>query len=180
MLVASVRKIVKDSLYFLKLNMGRTFLHFNLFPHKFLLKYISNFFPHSIVTNKELFGIIYSINSFFKSRYFFRISVGFYWFCCSIFLWNNPCSHSVPASCLRNLCILCQLPFSIISRLKIPKFYSSPSYGGPPPHTFLIILFSHTCIVWFLSKEIDLGSIFISVSNMLSVNGHYYSWPFWM
>lgn len=79
MLVASVRKIVKDSLYFLKLNMGRTFLHFNLFPHKFLLKYISNFFPHSIVTNKELFGIIYSINSFFKSRFFLEflfVSIG--------------------------------------------------------------------------------------------------------
>lgn len=140
------------------------------------MKYISKFFPHNfIITNKELFGIIYSINYFFlQSRFFFLefllVSIGF--------VWNNSCSHPILPLAL-GICACCASYLSALF-LKIPKFYSSPSYGWPPPHSFLIILFSHTCIVWFLSKEIDLGSIFLSVSNMLSVNGHYYSWPFWI
>lgn len=122
---------------------------------------------------EKLFPFIFSSLDFLE----FLLVMLFSFFLC---VWKNPCSHSVIASLLRNLCILCQLSFSIISRLVILKFYSSPSYGRPSPFTFLMILFSHSCIVWFLSKEIDLGSIFFSVSNMLSVNGHYYSWPFWL
>lgn len=133
--------------------------------------------------NKEnllVWKIISLFPFIFSSLDFLELLLVMLFFFFFFFLWNNPCSHSVIASWLRNLCILCQLSFSIISRLVIPKFYSSPSYGRPPPLTFLMILFSHSCIVWFMSKEIDLGSIFFSVSNMLSVNGHYYSWPFWL
>lgn len=142
------------------------------------MKYIVSLFPYKMIVTrnkKKLFGIIYSVNYFFLQSRFFRVSISYSNFCevIHVHTLSLPLALGIYAYCAR-------LPFSIISRLKILKFYSSPSSGRPPSLTFLIILFSHTCIVWFLSKEIDLGSIFFSVSNMLSVNGHYYSWPFWL